>query len=419
MNTKKSIAVAICMGPLTLAQLATAGSDDLVVPAAPEAKQIGDYLKPVFDVRLRYEYRDQDGLESSNSITARARAGLMLKDLHGFSALVEAEGTVELLDDYNSGAAGARPFNPGQTAISDPENLEMNRVWAQYERNEWAIKAGRQRIIRNNAAFIGNVGWRQNEQTFDAAQLSYKAEAASISYVYADQVNRIFGKDAAGGAKEFEGDFHLIDGQFDSPIGKVGAYAYLMDVENVTKVGNNTVGAYNTFDLLSGKLYLEGAYQSQGNSNYFDYSSGYGHAHYTLSCEDTKQSFSFGLEYLEQAFVTPLATVHAFNGFADAFIGDRIGLSKNNDGTRSNNYEGLSDFYVKYTKKGLPYGLVGKAHAHYFLTDSFDNSYGWELDGVLVKKFNENFTGLIKAAYFFGDSRPDIAQITTDLSYTF
>ena len=32
---------------------------------------------------------------------------------------------------------------------------------------------GRQNIVLDNARFIGNVGWRLNEQTFDALSFKY------------------------------------------------------------------------------------------------------------------------------------------------------------------------------------------------------------------------------------------------------
>ncbi len=59
--------------------------------------------------------------------------------------------------------------------------------------------------------------------------------------------------------------------------------------------------------------------------------------------------------------------MHAFNGFADAFIGQRIGL--NNLGGR---YEGLSDLYVKYVRPELPWDCTFTAFGRYYWDDSFD-----------------------------------------------
>ncbi|MDE0826521.1 MAG: hypothetical protein OSA48_06920 [Akkermansiaceae bacterium] len=56
-------------------------------------------------------------------------------------------------------------------------------------------------MIRNNSAFIRNVGWRQNEQTFDAVNLSTGGDDFDISYAYSDRAQRIFGDDANVGVE--------------------------------------------------------------------------------------------------------------------------------------------------------------------------------------------------------------------------
>ena len=102
----------------------------------------------------------------------------------------------------------------------------------------------------------------------------------------------------------------------------------------------------------------------------------------------------------------------------DAFIGQRIGL--NDKGGR---YEGLSDLYLSYVRPGLCWDLTFKGFGHYFLDDGFSDSYGWELDGVLVKKFNEQLTGLLKTGFFFEDDGSggyeDIKQVSVQLDYKF
>ena len=122
-----------------------------------------------------------------------------------------------------------------------------------------------------------------------------------------------------------------------------------------------------------------------------------------------------GIEYLGDGFVTPLATVHAFNGFADSFIFNRIGLPFGNA-----NYEGLTDFYTNITKAGLPGGLVFKGFLHYYMDADLDASYGWEADMVLIKKINDNATAIFKAAYFQADDFfNDIDQVSLQVDYRF
>jgi len=296
--------------------------------------------------------------------------------------------------------------------ISDPRNAELNQAYLQYKKDGVLLRAGRQRIIRNSAAFIGNVGWRQNEQTFDAVHLGYTGEDFEISYAYSDRAQRIFGEEASGALNEFEGDFHFIDGNYNADFGKVGGYVYLIDVENNGNVGeSNSFGVFGNF----GPLYAEFAYQEgEGNLSEGDYDAVYGHVKFTHKIDKT--TLLLGAEYLSEDFKTPFATVHAFNGFADAFILQRIGLNENS------NFEGITDIYAGITQAGLPGGLTFKGFLHYYANDSLDETYGYEVDAVLVKKFNKNFTGLLKAAYFVADDGgdfSDITQVTVDLTYTF
>jgi hypothetical protein len=398
---------------LVLSGSAIAGDPPAVASVSKEPDAFS-WLTPTVDIRARYEFRDEDTFDASHALTTRARVGLLLGDFNGFSAFAEAEGNYALIDDFNAGG-GADPETPGNTGIADPNNIELNRAWVQWAGSGFTAKVGRQRIIRNNAAFIGNVGWRQNEQTFDAASLGYEGEGFNVFYAYSNRVQRIFGYDATDAARKFDGDFHMIDGSIDLDGGSLGGYAYLVDVDNNDNVGrSNTFGTYYKCRSLHAEL----AWQN-GNSTLpgaGDYDSFYGHVNYSKKIGGA--TYGGGLEYLEEHFKTPLATVHAFNGFADAFIGQRIGL--NDKGGR---YDGLSDLYLSYVRPGLCWDLTFKGFGHYFLDDGFSDSYGWELDGVLVKKFNEQLSGLLKTGFFFEDDGSggyeDIKQVSVQLDYKF
>jgi len=372
------------------------------------------WLTPTVNVRARYEYRDIDPLESSNALTTRARLGLNVGEYEGFSVFGELEATYPLVDDYQAGG-GASPVNPGYTTINDPENVELNRAWLQYKSSGFLARAGRQRIIRNNAAMVGNVGWRQNEQTFDAASLDYAADGFSVFYAYSNRAQRIFGDDAQGAAHEFTGDFHFIDGDRRTGFGTIGGYVYLVDVDNNANVGeSNTAGAW----ITSGPVRMELAWQD-GTTALNDtggYDAIYGHFKYSKKAD--VNSYGIGIEYLENNFKTPLATVHAFNGYADAFALQRIGLNDNGGA-----YDGLADTYASYSRSGFVGGSTFKGFVHYFLDDGFGDSYGWEIDAVLVKKYSDRLSGLIKLAFFFENDGvggyQDIRQASIQFDYRF
>jgi hypothetical protein len=379
-------------------------------------------ITPIGDIRTRYEFREEDPFDPSHAITTRARLGLKTREWNGWSALAEMEGTYAWVDDYRSNPTpsdATSPYVPGNTVIFDPENFELNRGWVQYAHEDWAFKVGRQRIVRNNQAMVGTVGWRQNEQTFDAASFTYAKNDFEFSYAYSNRAQRIFGNDGDDAPtnsplKNFEGDFHFLDGSVKVGGGKLSGYAYLVDIDN-----NVAVGRTNTFGAIyehSG-LHVEAAWQD-GKSALVagsDYDAFYGHLKYNKKAGGAV--YGAGFEYLEENFKTPFATVHAFNGFADAFILQRIGVVK------LNNYQGLGNFYLSYVRPELPWDCKFLGFAHYFVDDGLGDAYGWELDAALVKRFNEQLTATLKSSFFFEEDGPgnfgDINQVSFQFDYSF
>ena len=70
----------------------------------------------------------------------------------------------------------------------------MGQGFIQYASGDTTVRAGRQELIFDNARFVGNVGWRQHHQTFDAINVSNESVAgATFRYAYVDRVHRIFG----------------------------------------------------------------------------------------------------------------------------------------------------------------------------------------------------------------------------------
>ena len=373
-----------------------------------------DFVKFSLDARFRYEFRDQQGADASHAGTFRFRPGLTFFGDKPLSFFVEGEHTFAAIRDFQTGtpqSANFSPFVAGNTAIADPETQELNRAFVKYSSNGFTAKVGRQRIILDNAAFVGNVGWRQNEQTFDAVSLNYVKDGLNLFYAYSNRVNRIFGTDGDGLVSAFEGDVHLLNGSIKQGDNKYGGYAYFIDFDRGAIVSNNTYGAYADLKTSYGSFHLEGAYQTEAAESPLDYDAYYGHVNFVKKAGSV--TYTAGLEYLGDDFRTPLATVHAFNGFADAFILERLGLT--------NNLDGISDFYVRAATKVN--GVVLKGALHHFRDESFGDSYGWEADLVAVKALNENTKALAKFAYFFGDNdgpvSNDIKQFSVQLDYKF
>ncbi|MEM8737304.1 MAG: alginate export family protein [Planctomycetota bacterium] len=384
-----------------------------LTPPNPTLEDIVKAGKVTFDLRLRYQYADRRGLEPSNAATGRLRLGYKTDTYEGLSGFIEFEGTRAAdPQGFNSVVNGV----PG-TVIADPENEELNQLFLQYAYEnpdsgyKFIGRAGRQRIILDDARFIGNVGWRQNEQTFDAGYVDISPfKNFSARYGYISEVNRIFGEDGSGGTADFESDSHIINVALnqlkigDVNLGKLVGFAYLFDFSNSEANSVNTFGA-----RLTGKqpinddwaIAYAGSYAVQtdvdGNPN-GDFEVDYA-ALELKGIYQGKYQFGAGYEILGSddgiQFRTPLATLHKFNGLADVFLA----------GPQSNGGPfGLQDFYA-FVAAPLPYGFKAKVVYHNFANAEEGDFLGQEIDFVVTKKLSANATFLVKYANFYdGDS---------------
>jgi len=174
-----------------------------------------------------------------------------------------------LVDDYADGVHA----RPGKATIPDPETVELNRAALEWRPgSHLGVDVGRQRIVLGNARFVGNSGWRQNEQTFDALKVTVKpAKTVALTYAYAARVRRPAGRKSTQGV--WRGDAHLIQAEADlGAIGKGTAYAFLLDFDNAATQSSKTIGArlagaHVLRAGLSGTWELEHAHQADWGGN--------------------------------------------------------------------------------------------------------------------------------------------------------
>ncbi|MDX1679456.1 MAG: hypothetical protein R3242_01885 [Akkermansiaceae bacterium] len=373
-------------------------------PELTERPQPQSWIEPSINIRARFEYGDlaAPGLERATAWTLRERIGFSTRDFNGFSALLEGE-FLQYAGAYDSAPSAftsqttkPNPLAP-RTQINDPETNELNRAHLDYQTKNTTFRAGRQRIILDNAAFVGNVGWRQNEQTYDAFSIANASiPDLTLFYAYANRANRIFGSDATGALRNFAGDIHLIHGSYDG-LGetKITAYSYLMDFDetaaNSGYISNNTYGIIAAGPVGPLKYHAEFAYQTDTGSSPATKPTESWYTHLNASYAYSDHTFTLGCEYLDAGFVTPLATVHAFNGYSDVFVAPRIGLVNN---------PGLADLYFSHSTP-LPIWDVKFSQAIHFFGDNNANfDYGTEYDAVLTKQFSDHFLGIAKFALY-------------------
>jgi hypothetical protein len=319
---------------------------------------------------------DQANLpNSADALTLRARVGAELKG-GGFSFLAEAEGTLALVRDYNDTLPGngVEPF----PVVADPENLELNRLQVSYMKNGTGVTLGRQRIVLDNQRFVGNGGWRQNEQTYDAVRGQAKLGPVVLDASYAISQRTVFGVDSPN--EHFDGDFVLLNGGIDLPVVDARAFAYLLDYDTRLAFSSQTYGVLATGELAVpalGKLTGLASYATQSDygANPVSYGADYLNAQLGLALFGFTVTAGYeelGSDGGVAAFQTPLAALHAFNGWADLFTT-----------TPAN---GLRDTYAGLGKTfAVPFlpGLKADVTYHEFDSDFGGLEYGSEWDASL------------------------------------
>jgi hypothetical protein len=357
------------------------------------------------DVRARVEVADTDTTTQSEAYTIRTRLGYGTKPYYGVSAYADFENIAAIKEGQYWDKA--EPDN-GKTLIADPPVTELNQAYLKIAPEGFlgtSAVVGRQRLLLDDQRFVGNVGWRQNEQTFDATVLktSFGVEKLQLLYGYLWDVNRIFGNEGGAGTRNWDSSSHLVNLSYAGlPELEIAAFGYFLDFDDSPDNSSNTVGARLSGEIGVGedlRLGYQGSYAFQwdGGRGAGDNPDDY-RAHYVML--DAKLDFKalaalgMGYELLgsddgNAVFGTPLATGHKFNGWADVFL--------NNGGPN-----GLQDIYF-YAAPKLPCDMKGKLVYHHFQSHEGSDKLGNELDAVVSKALNEHLVVLAKVAYFNAD----------------
>ena len=277
-----------------------------------------------WNARLRQESVDDDAFaRDASATTLRLRAGLRLRWADRFSALLEGEGIAAAGDRYNSGANGqlTRP------AIIDPEGVELNQAFVAWKGNRAGATLGRQRLQFDNQRWIGNSGWRQNEQTFDAASADWRiAPSLTLRYAWLERVHRVNGDKALDPlARERDLSTHLFNLAWTRGAQQVVGYAYLHEDRDAATASTATYGARWTGARLHAGRGLGWTLEAARQRDYADNPLAVSHAYWLLEPTFAAHGVTWraGWEHLggngAHALQTPLATLHAFNGWTDKF----------------------------------------------------------------------------------------------------
>ncbi|GAC24405.1 hypothetical protein GMES_2109 [Paraglaciecola mesophila KMM 241] len=359
-------------------------ADSVTLDAVQKAVTEG---KTSLSMRYRYEGVDQDGIEKdANASTLRTRLTWKSANLNGFFANIEVDNVSAIGNENYNSTANAKSQYP---VVADPTGTDLNQAYIGYKQGNVLFTLGRQRIVHNDQRFVGGVAWRQNEQTFDGYRVQYHGQQnLSMDYSYIFNVNRIFGP--TGNNADLTGKLHLFNSQYKlSETHTLSGYVYSMDFDSALVLSNRTVGLAYDGKVSGLKIHAAYATQSDAGDNPIRYSTDY--QTLELGYSFSKIHLAAGYESLGsdngKGFITPLATLHKFQGFADKFLA-----------TPAN---GIDDIYIKATGKLGNLGLTAVWHDLSSAKNSID--YGTELNLVANYPLANKLGLMVKYAHYDAD----------------
>ncbi len=408
--------------PALLGLLAAASVSSLhaatVEDELSELREALSFGKTSATVRYRYERVEQSTFsKEATASTLRVALGYETKPFHGLSGFAQFEGVYQLGDDRYRSPTNTETTYP---VVNDPESTELNQAWIKYvcPSDPWktTLKYGRQDVVLGNQRIVGNVGWRQDNQTFDGfsfatTPLGGPVNSLTFAYWYLTTVHRIF---SDGSVLAQPGHLHL-KGHVGNAAWKtkdvigVSLYGAWLDYENVTTSSNAAIGGPSSgtmgaraegpyaIDADWKLLYAaEFAQQSDYGKNTADYTADYALAEAGIGWRWL--NLRGGWNSIQGAtaadrFTTPLATGHSFNGWDDVFTT-----------TPTNGLKALS-ITLEANVPGID-GLSLMAVGYDFKSQSNDYHYGRELDlraEYKVIPFDKNLMVGVKFARFIGD----------------
>jgi hypothetical protein len=432
----KKLLLSMAALPLVIGGLSVSASAD-------DGINILNDVKLNAQIRPRYEYVNVDApaatdKTAANAFTVRTHlvvsAGLF--DVPNLTVTLGLQSVNNFgSDKYDSGttAQGGNNKSAEYDTVLDAQHAMLSEASIDYKINKTALHAGRSQVNLDNQRFIGTVGWRQNERSYDTAYVadnSVENLNLLVAYVWGFQgVTATPTTDT--NTVLLHADYKVMDEL------SITAYDYMLSNIHDT-AGIALTGEIN---LSVAKLDYRAEYASQSDAtmdrqSLNDTNGTVGVAGTKGQADATYMNFDLGAnisgilvgvnyEVLsgtngtdgKTAFSTPLATGHKFNGWADKFLATPSG--------------GLKDANIRlgYTAKGLGKILAVyhdfKADENMAMVGGTTDDLGSEIDVVYTNKIPgvNNLTGILKyASYSKGEATGytvDVTKAWVGLDYKF
>ena len=390
--------------------------------SAADGMNILDDIKLDAQIRPRYEMVDDgnSATNNANAITARTKLKVTAKlfDVEGLSA------SVGIISVNNF---GSHQYNPkdghnytdgsgkGYAVVVDPQYAMISNAAINYKVGDTLLHAGRGQVNLDNQRFIGTVGWRQLERSYDsvfAANNSIKNLSVLAAWVYGFQ--------GVKANETADTNTVLLHAAYTvMPALKITAYDYMIanfaDTYGIALTGKIDMNAvklsyraeYAMQSDATMEIHTQTPTTGKADADYYNLDLG---ANISGIIAGVNYEFQSGANASgsETAFKTPLGTNHKFNGWADQFLGTPAG--------------GLIDANVRlgYKAKGIGKFLVVY---HDFTADTkmlnvngtTTDDLGTEIDALYANKIPgvKGLSGLVKYASY---SKGSVVGHTNDVS---
>ncbi len=348
------------------------------------------------EIRPRYEYADVDNdVDAGNAFTARThlKAKANLLGVDGLSTTIGIQSVNNFgSNSYNSTDNKAVQYDK----IVDPQFAMLSEASLDYSVGKTTMHAGRSKVNLDNQRFIGTVGWRQNERSYDTVYVANSdVEDLTLlaAYVYGYQGVKA-NNTADTSSILLNAKYKIMDEL------TVTAYDYMLasihDTMGVALTGNIDAGIKLSYRA-------EYAMQQDATMKYQDVNTTADATYMNFDLGANISGILIGGNYEvlsgsdsngKTKFTTPLGTNHKFNGWADMFLSTPNG--------------GLADLNARLGYKTKGFGkLLGVYHM--FSADTAmatssgtGNDLGSEIDVVYVNAIPgvKNLKGLVKFASY-------------------